>query len=423
MENKNAIRIRNIGKKYFLGEQNDIFTATEYLSNQFKKLLGKSVIEKEDQSFWALRNIDYTLEKGKVLGVIGKNGSGKSTLLKILSRITTPTEGEFGFNGTIASLLEVGTGFKPELTGYDNIFLSGTTLGMKHAQIAACIDDIIKFAELEKFINTPVKRYSSGMYVRLAFAVAAHLDPDILLIDEVLAVGDMKFQRKCLERMGTIAKEGRTVVFVSHNMQAVSQLCDEGILLNNGKMITSGKIDHVVEKYQDLNLSEIDNNGIFDYEKDIESKASITKITVGSKEDPRLNFDILEEIPIIVEFEVEDDVDNLVAELSVHTLDGMCIMFSRELDWHNHHNDETLRAIETKKSIYSCQTAIPSPLLNSGFYELKININSPLQIEYSSKRGIQIHITDYKGSFSSTVVKATSHGVVCLPLKWTRETT
>jgi lipopolysaccharide transport system ATP-binding protein len=421
MTNNNAIQIKNLSKQYFLGEQNDIFTITEYLSNQFKNIIGGEVKQKIDQSFWALKDINYTLEKGKVLGVIGKNGSGKSTLLKILSRITSPTGGEFSYNGTMASLLEVGTGFKPELTGYDNIFLSGTILGMKHNQIMSCIDEIIDFSEIGKFINTPVKRYSSGMYVRLAFAVAAHLDPDILLIDEVLAVGDMKFQRKCLERMGSVAKEGRTVVFVSHNMQAVSQLCNEGMLLHNGELIESGNIANIVEKYQDLNLSELQGSGHFEFESQLDSQAEFNQITIGPQNSPKLSFDILEEISIQTTFTVKENLDNLILEMGLYTLDGMCVLYSRELDWINHNENNSTRELPTHKNSYSCCGAIPAPLLNSGFYELRFILTSPMQKQYCIKTGIQIHITDNKGSYSSAIVKATAHGVVTLPLKWDRE--
>jgi lipopolysaccharide transport system ATP-binding protein len=189
------------------------------------------------------------VKRGEVVGIIGRNGAGKSTLLKILSRITTPTEGEVEIKGRVGSLLEVGTGFHPELTGRENIYLNGAILGMKRAEINRKFDEIVAFAEIEKFIDTPVKRYSSGMYVRLAFAVAAHLDPEILLVDEVLAVGDAQFQKKCLGKIGEVAKEGRTVLFVSHNMAAVRGLCDKGFLLSGGDLAIEGETDFVVRSY------------------------------------------------------------------------------------------------------------------------------------------------------------------------------
>lgn len=203
----------------------------------------------EEDVIWALKDVSFEVNEGEVLGIIGRNGAGKSTLLKILSRITEPTSGYIDIHGRISSLLEVGTGFHPELTGRENIFLNGAILGMRKREIEEKFDEIVKFAEIEKFIDTPVKRYSSGMYVRLAFAVAAHLEPEILVVDEVLAVGDADFQRKCLGKMGEVAKGGRTVIFVSHNMGAISELCQRTVLLREGKIIEDGPTKQVVGKY------------------------------------------------------------------------------------------------------------------------------------------------------------------------------
>ncbi|MCX8125312.1 MAG: ABC transporter ATP-binding protein, partial [Spirochaetes bacterium] len=198
---------------------------------------------------WALKDVSFEVKRGETVGIIGRNGAGKSTLLKILSRITEPTTGRVILRGRVASLLEVGTGFHPELTGRENIYLNGAILGMSRAEIKRKFDEIVAFAEIEKFLDTPVKRYSSGMYVRLAFAVAAHLEPEILLVDEVLAVGDAAFQKKCLGKMGEVAKEGRTVLFVSHNMVAIENLCQRGIILDEGKMSFAGAIKNVIRKY------------------------------------------------------------------------------------------------------------------------------------------------------------------------------
>ncbi len=209
----------------------------------------------EPNTFWALKDVSFSVNPGQVVGVVGRNGAGKSTLLKILSRITEPTAGRAVLRGRIVSLLEVGTGFHPELSGRDNIFLNGAILGMRRAEIAAKFDDIVEFSEVGKFIDTPVKRYSSGMYVRLAFAVAAHLDPEILLIDEVLAVGDAAFQKKCLGKMGEVAAEqGRTVFFVSHNMGAVRTLCDDAILIEGGRLTHRGKPEEVIGRYLSSSL-------------------------------------------------------------------------------------------------------------------------------------------------------------------------
>jgi lipopolysaccharide transport system ATP-binding protein len=202
-----------------------------------------------DETIWALKNVSFEVQRGEVLGIIGRNGAGKSTLLKILSRITEPTEGRVEIHGRVGSLLEVGTGFHPELTGRENIYLNGAILGMRKTEIDNKFDEIVAFAEIEKFLDTPVKRYSSGMYVRLAFAVAAHLEPEILVVDEVLAVGDAAFQKKCLGRMDYVAKEGRTVLFVSHNMSAVQRLCSKGVMLDRGQLVAHGSSADIVARY------------------------------------------------------------------------------------------------------------------------------------------------------------------------------
>jgi lipopolysaccharide transport system ATP-binding protein len=203
----------------------------------------------ENPHILALNDVSFEVKRGEVLGIIGSNGAGKSTLLKILSEVTAPTKGKVKIRGRVASLLEVGTGFHPELTGRENVYLNGAILGMTKKEIDGKFDEIVSFAELDKFIDTPVKRYSSGMYVRLAFAVAAHLEPEILIVDEVLAVGDAQFQKKCLGKMGDVSKEGRTVLFVSHNMAAVQQLCQKGIVLSKGQLIYSGAAMDAVDKY------------------------------------------------------------------------------------------------------------------------------------------------------------------------------
>jgi len=218
-----------------------------------------NVSQSEDR-FWALKDVSFEVKRGEVLGIIGKNGAGKSTLLKIMSKVTTPTKGQIKIKGRVASLLEVGTGFHPELTGRENIYLNGAILGMTKEEIRKKFDEIVAFAEIEKFIDTPVKRYSSGMYVRLAFAVAAHLEPEILIVDEVLAVGDASFQKKCLGKMGEVAKEGRTVLFVTHNMAAIEALCSLGLLIENGGIKQIGPAKNIVNTYQKYLIEGIKNS-------------------------------------------------------------------------------------------------------------------------------------------------------------------
>lgn len=251
-----AITTRNLGKLYRLGETMHHDTLRDSIHDFTGRLLNRRrSTTKASTTLWALRDVCLDIERGEVVGVVGRNGAGKTTLLKILSRITSPSTGTAEIFGRIASLLEVGTGFHPELTGRENIFMNGAILGMSRREISNRFDEIVAFAEVEKFLDTPVKRYSSGMYVRLAFSVAAHLEPDILLVDEVLAVGDLAFQRKCLSRMGKAAKSDRTILFVSHNMASVQALCTRAILLDNGKLIRSGPTEDIInEYYQSLML-------------------------------------------------------------------------------------------------------------------------------------------------------------------------
>jgi len=253
-----VISVENIAKSYQLGS---VGTGTFYgdLNRMWAKLRGKpdpylKIGEadhgnRDGETVWALNDINFQIRQGEAVGIIGRNGAGKSTLLKILSRVTAPTSGQIKVKGRVASLLEVGTGFHPELTGRENIFMNGAILGMNRHEISRKFDEIVAFSGVEKYIDTPVKRYSSGMYVRLAFAVAAHLDTDILVVDEVLAVGDAEFQKKCLGKMGDVAHEGRTVLFVSHNMAAIQKLCTQGILLDKGQIVEQGNIHQVIDAY------------------------------------------------------------------------------------------------------------------------------------------------------------------------------
>ena len=253
-----VIEVKNIGKKYRLGQNRGGYIAlrdvlANVLKSPFSFLKHKAKVvaglEKQEE-FWALKNVNFTVNKGEVIGIIGRNGAGKSTLLKILSQITPPTEGEITIHGRVGSLLEVGTGFHPELTGRENIFLNGAILGMKRAETARKFDQIVEFSGVGKFIDTPVKRYSSGMYVRLAFSIAAHMEPDILLVDEVLAVGDAEFQKKCLGKMEEVTRQdGRTIIFISHNMSAIQELCEKTILFEDGKITMVGRTDDVIKHY------------------------------------------------------------------------------------------------------------------------------------------------------------------------------
>ncbi len=271
-----VIRVENLGKKYRIQHQRErqqyvalrdvltdkLFAPWRWLKEQKARSNGNGAHPRVagrrpiTEDFWALKDVSVEIKQGEVVGIIGRNGAGKSTLLKILSRITEPTRGRVRIRGRVASLLEVGTGFHPELTGRENIFLNGAILGMTKAEIKKNFDDIVAFAEIERFLDTPVKRYSSGMYVRLAFAVAAHLDPEILVVDEVLSVGDAEFQKKCLGKMDMVACQGRTVLFVSHDMSNITRLCQHGILLDEGRVKLAGEITAVVARYLKENVAE-----------------------------------------------------------------------------------------------------------------------------------------------------------------------
>lgn len=315
-----VIRFENVSKQYRLGVVGT-GTLSHDLNRFFAKIRGKedptikigsnnTLDVAGDPYVWALKNINFSVNEGEVIGLIGKNGAGKSTLLKLLSRVTAPTEGEIKIKGRIASLLEVGTGFHPELTGRENIFLNGAILGMTKSEIAQKFDEIVDFSGIKKYVNTPVKRYSSGMYVRLAFAVAAHLEPEILIVDEVLAVGDADFQRKALGKMDEVSKKGRTVLFVSHDMGAIRRLCRRSVLLSRGTVELDGKTDDVIEYY----LSDASNqvsrsinygSGILSKSEDLllksirivdENNSTDSLLTNGNSIFVKINYEVLKEI-------------------------------------------------------------------------------------------------------------------------------
>jgi lipopolysaccharide transport system ATP-binding protein len=261
-----AISVSGIGKKYRIGSQENYQTLRDTLSRALSRLASpRSIKRRQSESVWVLKDVSFDIKHGDVVGIIGRNGAGKSTLLKILSRITDPSEGRAEVHGRVGALLEVGTGFHPELTGRENIFLNGAILGMRRAELAASFDEIVAFSEIDKYLDTPVKHYSSGMYVRLAFAIAAHLRPEILIVDEVLAVGDAAFQKKCLSKMGDVSRGGRTVLFVSHNIAAVESLCRVGIVLERGRLAFAGPIKDAARYYYDsLAVSPDPDGHIFD---------------------------------------------------------------------------------------------------------------------------------------------------------------
>lgn len=331
------IQVENLSKRYIIGHQqqghNKYVALRDVLANgvkSFWKRFDKSkpaLSNKEE--FWALKDVSFEVKRGEVIGVIGRNGAGKSTLLKILSRITEPTTGKVRLKGRVASLLEVGTGFHPELTGRENIYLNGAVLGMKREEINRRFDEIVDFAEIEKFLDTPVKRYSSGMYMRLAFAVAAHLEPEILVVDEVLAVGDMGFQKKCLGKMGDVTtKEGRTVLFVSHNMSAINQLCKVCIWLKNGSIFKQGDCSEVVSNYLAYEQNN-EENGVITKNHHYHDRPKgliFNKITLLNRDgEGTSNLVFRENLRIFIECEVIEKVKDIRIGIVINSLEGKLI--------------------------------------------------------------------------------------------------
>ena len=315
----NAIKIQGLGKKYMLGQRGASYvTLRDSLVGLFKKA---ERTKKEDKELWALKDINIEIKRGEVVGIIGRNGAGKSTLLKVLSRITEPSEGRVELHGRVGSLLEVGTGFHPELTGRENIYLNGSIIGMRRREIEAKFDEIVAFAEIEKFLDTPVKFYSSGMYVRLAFAVAAHLEPEILLVDEVLAVGDILFQKKCLGKMQDVANEGRTVLFVSHNMELLNRLCSKGVFLEDGKFVDYGDITNAVNRYVSQSLFKECIHSA-SYENDTKKKICFKHLSIEKD---------ASQIKVGIEYAVNDLVDGVIA-VKVEDVTGFVVTVVTDCD-------------------------------------------------------------------------------------------
>jgi lipopolysaccharide transport system ATP-binding protein len=365
------IKVEHISKQYTIGVDRTYKTFQDTITNTIKSplsLFKKST--KEDNTFWALKDVSFEIEEGEVVGIIGRNGAGKSTLLKILSRITEPTEGKITMHGRVASLLEVGTGFHPELTGRENIYLNGSILGMKKREIDTKFDEIVKFAEIEKFLDTPVKRYSSGMYVRLAFAVATHLEPEILIIDEVLAVGDAAFQKKCLGKMGEVAKEGRTVLFVSHQMNAIKSLCSRCLLLSRGNLIDDGNSQKIIKKYLHED-GEQKTQWIFDFGKSQISNPYFNLLKLSLIDINRENISgsirADEIFGILIEGETEIINNSLTLGFRLYNSSGDLFFRSLHTDKHPDHWPGI------KKGLNKLIAWIPENYLNEGDYIIEFD--------------------------------------------------
>lgn len=414
----NVITVEGLGKKYLLSHQQATqYTALRDVISERARKLARGIMRRQTagsslrEEFWALQDISFQIQQGDRLGIIGRNGAGKSTLLKILSKITPPTLGRVRLKGRVASLLEVGTGFHPELTGRENIFLNGAILGMTRSEIRRKFDEIVAFAEIEKFLDTPVKRYSSGMYVRLAFAVAAHLEPEILLVDEVLAVGDAEFQKRCLGKMDEVAtEEGRTILFVSHNMGAIKRLCPQTIYLRQGHLERFAKTEQVIGEYISQGLA---TRGQVIWE-DTDPSAGDNHVRVhsltmrGQEGKASSDFDFLDPITVEIDYQM------LVAAqvrliLSIHNDAGVHVFITNDVEAVAH-------PITKQPGHYLASCTMPGHLLNDAQYFVTLYVDIPNYKMIVRQEGIlsfRVHATSGVAARRDNV-----YGVVCPEVRW-----
>ena len=388
-----AIRVAGIGKQYHLGAPRAGYSTLrdklqELASSSLRALVRRGRKQESRPSFWALQDVSFEVNQGDVVGIIGRNGAGKSTLLKILSRITEPTTGEADIRGRVGSLLEVGTGFHPELTGRENVFLNGAILGMTRTEIKRRFDEIVAFAEVEKFIDTPVKHYSSGMYMRLAFAVAAHLEPEILIVDEVLAVGDAEFQAKCLGKMGQAAKSGRTVLFVSHNMQAVSSLCRRAILLARGNVALDGAAQDTVAHY----LRDHSGDGLTEWSGEAgDDDVTLLRTSVASgDEDNVFRTDVPFQVDISLR--LKRPILGLICAVELFNRHGTRLAYS------NFDDRSPPPAATMPAGDYHWTVTIPADTLAAGTYDIRFDVGVHNQKRIIEEQGaLQVQVDNLAG--------------------------
>ncbi len=419
-----VIKVENISKQYRLGDVGTGALAHD-VNKWWHKIRGKEnpylkIGETNDRTtkgatdyVWALKDINFEVQQGEVLGIIGRNGAGKSTLLKILSKTTTPTTGKIKIKGRIASLLEVGTGFHPELSGRDNIFLNGAILGMTKREIKSKFDEIVDFAGVERYIDTPVKRYSSGMYVRLAFGVAAHLEPEILIVDEVLAVGDIEFQKKASGKMKEVSeKGGRTVLFVSHNMASLKSLCTQGVLMVNGEIIKQGNMQSVIAAYE----KDIDKKLDFYWTNSIETgnDTFLSSVSILDKSN-KLKADFLTSEPIFIEMKI------VVKEPQQHLKIGFDLIRNNEVAFRSQQVDSTLNTSFNKGS-FSFKCKIPANFLNEGMYSIKpqFSIHCVKELFSIDEKVVEFNVKiDTSKSEYHTLLNINNHpGIIYPHLEW-----
>jgi lipopolysaccharide transport system ATP-binding protein len=418
----------NLSKSYLVGHQSkresytalrDIITreARNFAYKGLDFVRGRQIVHGDEvEEFWALRDVSFEVKQGEVLGVIGRNGAGKSTLLKILSRITEPSRGRAILRGRVASLLEVGTGFHPELTGRENVFLNGAILGMRNAEIKSKLDEIVAFADVERFLDTPVKRYSSGMYVRLAFSIAAHLEPDILVVDEVLAVGDADFQKKCLGKMQDVAsKRGRTILFVSHNMAAISQLCDRTLLCNRGSLVCDGRTHEVIARYMQLDAPSSSGRTWLDENSRGRKEFRLLSIFVASDSGvPKNYFQNTEPIDIEITYRLLEYLPRLRLAIRLYDSSGavVCVSTDRFAQ-----SDERLKY---QSGVYRTICRIPANLLNQGAYFVGPSADIPFERVLLEPEPL-LQFTVEHTRDSDTVGEEQFPGVIRPRLPWRRD--
>ena len=410
-----VIKVENLSKLYYLGGG----TRHNSLRDTVMSFVRKPSLSKEKRELWALRDLNFTVSDGETLGIIGHNGAGKSTLLKILSRITKPTLGTAEIHGRVASLLEVGTGFHSELSGRENIYLNGAILGMSRREIQRNFDEIIAFAEIEKFIDTPVKFYSSGMYMRLAFAVAAHLEPEVLIVDEVLAVGDMAFQKKCINKMSDVRQQGRAVLFVSHNLQAVSRLCRRVMWLERGKVRIDGDAQQVISQYLHAQTNS-ESEKIWENPEN-QPGNEITKLMRVRAADEAgattSSFDIRRPVWLELTYRVLQSGKDFTPTFHIYNEEGICVFVSNDVsrEWRNRPRE---------KGIYTSRVRIPPNFMAEGSFSVTIAAftSAPYAEHFFERDVIDFHVFDSldgdtaRGDFGGIMI-----GVVRPLLQWETE--
>ncbi len=412
------IQVENLSKQCLIGA-NSADSLREQLTHSFKSVFRRNRQKQEPHSFWALKDINLDVKVGEVLGIIGHNGAGKSTLLKILSRITHPTLGKITIHGRTASLLEVGTGFHPELTGRENIYMNAAVLGMKRAETKRRFDEIVDFAEVAQFIDTPVKRYSSGMYMRLAFAVAAHLEPEILIVDEVLAVGDVDFQKKSLGKMSDVASHGRTVLFVSHNTGAISSLCTRAILLDHGQIKFQGDVQDTINHY--INSGHQNVNGEVVWEDQEQAPGNNVKLRSARViSDGKVTSNISIDDDIVIEFEYwnlkKDSM--LIPAIHVRDKNGAFVLVSGNMHSANLVQDEWFDKPHAL-GLYRTRVTLPGNLLNNDRYFVDIGVGNGRGFEFNEERLLYFDV--YESGSMTKELTTNWVGVIRPKLAWQTE--